>query len=198
MSRDSSPRVRFLYGPRPEDPPATDSFDIPMGRHRYTDSESDNEELMEDSEGELEIEEEEEAGGISEDSGSVSDDELEIEEEEIEDEAEEMSEESFSDEEEESDGDDVTSRVPIPGEPLETPDFEGMVKEIIQNEMRNGRQFKIERDAIGILRLESEKMLTELFKKSNAIANAGGREKLKVTDIQAARQIEEILKKYTK
>ncbi|CCD66673.1 Histone H2A/H2B/H3 domain-containing protein [Caenorhabditis elegans] len=81
----------------------------------------------------------------------------------------------------------------------EKKNFKDLVLTIGQNQIQDpDEDFQITKEAIDLLQSESDKILLEMFTSSNAIATAGERDILTPTDIQTARHIQMIMKKYKK
>ncbi|CAL2035650.1 unnamed protein product [Caenorhabditis brenneri] len=188
----SSPRVSIMYGPpnrrrRPNPPdgsvvsPATDLIDIRLGAHDFTASPMVTTPRF-----------------PSPDSTSLEENDLDSGDE---DEQEVSSDDRDQEEDQETDDDvamDDSSRAHrtrtatgVIGSLIDKEPFESLVKEI---GAQNQSNFKIKKDAMGMILEASEVMLTDLFRAANSVAAVDGRERLEATDIQAVLRIDEILR----
>ncbi|EGT31705.1 hypothetical protein CAEBREN_01443 [Caenorhabditis brenneri] len=184
----SSPRVSIVYGPPnrrrrlpnpPDDSvvsPATDLIDIRLGAHDFTASPMINTPRF-----------------PSPDSTSLEENDLDSGEEE--DSANEKEEDQETDDDVAMDD---SSRAHMTrtatgtiGALIDKEPFESLVKEIVAQNQSN---FKIKKDAMGMILEASEVMLTDLFRAANSVAAVDGRERLEATDIQAVLRIDEILR----
>ncbi|CAI2349317.1 unnamed protein product [Caenorhabditis sp. 36 PRJEB53466] len=174
-SRTSTPpeprRVRIPLGPSSPLSSATDSISIPLGRHEYSPRRPRD---------------------FDEDSVNSENSEAEEVPTDVVDE-----EESEEESESESEGEAVRpSRRVLQKDLLciGKVEFCKTVREIGAETAQNG-PIGFSGGAMDLLQTESEKMLVKMFTASDKIAEAAGRQKLKVSDVYAARQVANLMKK---